>query len=78
MDYRSGELNSADLLELKLQLVRYPSETAANAGKPKEHSKRNTSLLVLAANNILRSLTAGKKGEAHEYFNCSLMETCSI
>ncbi|KAI4962794.1 hypothetical protein ZWY2020_025338, partial [Hordeum vulgare] len=35
VDYRSGELNSADLLNLKLQLVRHPVETAPMQENPK-------------------------------------------
>jgi hypothetical protein len=63
VDHRSGQLSCSQLHKLKIQLVGRPRGkevsvySAANAGKPKKHTR---SLLMLAAKNILKGLVLGE------------------
>ncbi|KAL6890195.1 hypothetical protein ACP4OV_008958 [Aristida adscensionis] len=60
LTFRCEELSSADLLNLKVELVKFPDEdhTLRATANSSEQNKHRNNLLLLSANNNLRSLAA--------------------
>lgn len=65
LKFRREDLSTADLLKLNIALVEFPDEdhTLSKDANSREQKKHASSLLVLAANNSLRSLAAEGTGE---------------